>query len=178
MVYRRLIISILFAITWMFITSNLSLENFAVGYVLGFSTLTIVQGIFVHNYVERIPQQVIATLAYSGRLFFDIIVSSIDVAGRIISPSMPLKTGIIAVPIGGEPNDDVVAAMSAHGITVTPGTLVVDFDEAAETMYVHCLDIDEALEREYGGAQQFRVEKFHQILGRHSVGEEERNGND
>lgn len=172
MVYRRLIISILFAVIWMFITSNVSLESFAVGYVLSFSLLTIVQGIFVRNYVERLPGQVWASFIYLLRLFYDITASSIDVAWRIIAPSMPLKTGIIAVPIGAEPGDEIIAALSAHGITVTPGTLVVDFDETSETMYVHCLDVDSAIEREQGGAQQFRVEKFNKILGREQALEE------
>lgn len=166
MVYRRLIISILFAITWMFLTNSLSLENFAVGYVVSFSILTIVQGIFVKNYVERLPEQFWALITYLLRLFYDILLSSLDVAWRIISPSMPLNTGIIAVPIGGEPEDDIIAAMSAHGITVTPGTLVIDFDESAETMYVHCLDVGNATERELGGAQALRVKTFNKILGR------------
>src|SRR5690606_30403999 len=41
--------------------------------------------------------------------------------------------------------DSVIAGASAHSITVTPGQLVVDFD-GTKTMYVHCLNVEEAAE--------------------------------
>jgi len=166
MLFRRFVLSIPMGLAWMFITSQISLENFAVGYVLGFAIITVVQGLTVKEQVLALPGQVWALVIYIGKLYWDITASSIDVARRIIDPDMPLKTGIIAVPVeNGDDKDDLIAAMSAHGITVTPGTLVVDFEDTT-VMYVHCLDVEAAAPRELNGGQRYRVEQFRKILGR------------
>ena len=63
--------------------------------------------------------------------------------------------------------NDVIAAFSAHGITITPGELVVDFD-GARTMFVHCLDV-EASAQSAPAAQAKRLQLLRRILGSASV---------
>ncbi|MCC7452299.1 MAG: Na+/H+ antiporter subunit E [Anaerolineae bacterium] len=143
---RSLILSVPMALAWMPLTANVSLESFGVGFVLSFAILTLL------FYGEpdasvtwrRLPDQAAAAVLYLLVLFRDIYLSSVDVAKRVVNPDMPLNPGIIAVSTQLESADETtagtIAAVSAHGITITPGELVVDFD-GTRVMYVHCLDV-------------------------------------
>jgi multicomponent Na+:H+ antiporter subunit E len=66
-----------------------------------------------------------------------LIKSTLDVAGRVISPSLPINPGIVKVktrlksPIG--------RIVLANSITLTPGTMTVETD--GEDFYIHWIDI-------------------------------------
>jgi multicomponent Na+:H+ antiporter subunit E len=131
------------------LTAHISLESFAVGFILSFAILTLLlNGSPKTNPPptwRHLPNQAAAGVIYMLTLFRDIYFSAIDVAKRIINPAMPLNPGIIAVSTQMDTSGikdyhaDTIAAISAHGITITPGELVVDFD-GSRVMYVHCLD--------------------------------------
>jgi multicomponent Na+:H+ antiporter subunit E len=129
------------AALWTVISSSLSLGSFAVGYVLGVALLTVLQVSHVQIDHRRLPDQAAALLIYSVTLARDILLPSLDVARRVLDPQLPLHPGVIAVSTQDERESDYVAAFSAHGITITPGELVVDFD-GGHTMVVHCLDTE------------------------------------
>jgi multisubunit Na+/H+ antiporter MnhE subunit len=57
----------------------------------------------------------------------------------------PVNPGILAVRV--DDDSEVIAGLSAHGITITPGQLVVDFDEQQQLIYVHCLDVEANIPR-------------------------------
>lgn len=129
------------AVLWMAIASSVSPGSFAVGYILALAMLTVFQVSHIKIDHRRLPDQCVAFLVYGVTLARDILLSSLDVARRVLDPRLPLKPGIIAVSTQDERESDYVAAFSAHGITITPGELVVDFD-GGHTMLVHCLDTD------------------------------------
>jgi multicomponent Na+:H+ antiporter subunit E len=146
---QRLLLAVLMAIAWMPLTAHVSLESFGVGLILSFAVLTLLLNGGPKSNApltwRHLPNQTAAAVVYMLTLFRDIYLSAIDVAKRIIDPAMPLNPGIIAVSTqmdSGEIKEshaDTIAAISAHGITITPGELVVDF-EGSGVMYVHCLD--------------------------------------
>lgn len=144
----RGVLAIPMAFAWMLLTANISLESFGVGFVLSFAVLWLVAFSDPAPKVtwRRLPDKTIAAIVYMVILLRDICLSAIDVARRVIDPAMPLNPGIIAVPTQIESAEikssqaDTLAAVSAHGITITPGELVVDF-EGNRVMYVHCLDV-------------------------------------
>ncbi|MCK5690362.1 Na+/H+ antiporter subunit E [Myxococcota bacterium] len=81
-------------------------------------------------------------LAYIvGYLFFmawAIIKSNLDVARRVISPSLPIKPGIVRVKT--KLKSPTGRYMLANSITLTPGTLTVDMCE--ENFYIHWIDVE------------------------------------
>ena len=152
---QRVVLSSLMALAWMPLTAAINLESYAVGFVLSFAVLTVISAGNSDNpdhvqsgpSLKRFPSQALAAALYTLILFRDIYLSAIDVAKRVINPELPLNPGIIAVSTQYTPTSpddataDAIAAISAHGITITPGELVVDFD-GNQTMYVHCLDVN------------------------------------
>jgi multicomponent Na+:H+ antiporter subunit E len=135
------LLSIPLAFLWMIVTANISLGSFTVGFLIGVAVLLLVHSDSKVFHWRRLPGQVIAFAIYIITLARDVVLSSVDVAWRVLQPQMPLNPGIIAISTQDTDEDEVVAAFSAHGITLTPGELVLDFD-GSRTMYVHCLDVD------------------------------------
>lgn len=158
------VIAVPLAVTWMLVTSHFSLESFLVGFLVALAILLLVKTERSPMKANQLPQQIWAFFIYTITLFRDIWLSTWDVTKRVLHPDLPLKPGILRVATQDANESEVVAAFSAHGITITPGELVVDFDEK-HTMYVHCLDV-EASAQNAPGAQTKRLGLLNRILGR------------
>ncbi|NPA96765.1 MAG: Na+/H+ antiporter subunit E [Crenarchaeota archaeon] len=79
-------------------------------------------------------------IAYAIYYFFVAEVKAhLDVTKRILSPSMPIRPGIVRVPYRVE-SDYAITAV-ANSITNTPGTVVVDIDPQKRLFYVHWIDV-------------------------------------
>ncbi len=155
-------------IAWVLLTGQLSLEGLIIGY-----TLALLLVIRLAQEGERnlnpatLPVQLFTAVIYIIVLTRDIVLSGVDVVLRIVG-IRPLRPGIIAVPIQLKENDDqikeVIGALSAHSITITPGELVVDYSEDRTVMYVHALDVEKSAPK-VDADQTRRMEKFRRIIG-------------
>lgn len=160
----RAVFAVPFAIAWMIVTASLSIGSFAVGFVLGFAIVMALHVERIPLDPRRLPDQLAAFGLYAVTLGRDIWLSSVDVTRRVLNPDLPLRPGLIRVSTQDGQESEVTAAFSAHGITITPGELVVDF-EGNHIMLVHCLDV-EASSRNATQAQARRLHLFERILGR------------
>jgi multicomponent Na+:H+ antiporter subunit E len=79
----------------------------------------------------------LATVQYIFILLVDIMRNGLQVARIVLTPSLPIKPGIITIP--SHCDTELGTALTAHAITVSPGELVVEVGEDG-TMYTHCLD--------------------------------------
>jgi multicomponent Na+:H+ antiporter subunit E len=158
------LLSIPLALLWMMLTSNVSFSSFGVGYVISLAVMLLVHSERKQFQWRHLPNQVWAFVVYTVTLGRDIVLSSVDVSRRVLQRDMPLSPGIIAVATQDADEDEVIAAFSAHGITLTPGELVLDFD-GSHTLYVHCIDVD-ASTQNAPPAQTKRLRLLKQILGR------------
>ena len=152
------------AVVWMILTASVSIGSFLVGFLLGFAILFALKLNTIQINAGRLPDQLAAFVVYIVTLLRDIWMCSVDVAKRVLNPKLPMNPGIIAVPTQDPDQSDVTAAFSAHGITITPGELVVDFD-GSHTMYVHCLDVD-ASAQNADGAQAKRLKLLRRMIGK------------
>lgn len=151
-------------VTWMLVVQRVSVDSFAVGYVLGLAILLLLS---VHEGSvkwRKLPDQLVGLVIYVLTLFRDIWNSSMDVTKRVLNPELPMNPGILAVETGDPNESDVIAAFSAHGITITPGELVVDFG-GKTIMFVHCLDVGASSQSAPGG-QVIRLKRLNRVLGR------------
>ncbi|MBK9124108.1 MAG: Na+/H+ antiporter subunit E [Chloroflexi bacterium] len=163
-ILQYVFIAAIIGVLWAILTAQLSVEGWAIGAGLGFAMLVAVrgrQGIDVRPL--DLPQRVAWLIVYLIVLERDVIVASIDVALRILGVRK-VDSGIIRVAVGDERQE--VAALTAHGITITPGQLVVDFDhiEDERYVYVHCLSVTDS----EGTVEQDQVRRmrfFKRILG-------------
>jgi multisubunit Na+/H+ antiporter MnhE subunit len=154
------------AFGWVALTNQLTLEGFLVGYALSLGLTVIFRPPLAPIRAARLPDQVMATIQYVALLFIEIVVSSIDVARRVLSPDMHLKSGVIAVNTLDSEKDEVIAALSADAITLTPGELVIEIEDNS-IMYVHTMDVEETAAKAED-AQRRRLHLLQRITGKTS----------
>jgi len=69
---------------------------------------------------------------------WELLTANVDVARRVLSPSMPIEPRVIEVPL--RVRSDFAITTIANSITLTPGTLTMDYDDETNTLFVHSID--------------------------------------
>jgi len=78
------------------------------------------------------------TLLYATSFAKELLVANVDVAYRVLAPSMPIEPRVIVLPL--RVRTDMGITTIANSITLTPGTLTMDYDEDRNALYVHAID--------------------------------------
>ena len=164
---KALILALPLACAWTVYTAQPTPGNFALGYL--FSLLGILAaGLRGDSLrIRNAPRQVYNLVVYTLYMSKEIFLAGWNVAFIVLSPKMPIAPGRTLVNTGDATEDDLISAASAHGITITPGELVVDFQETSDDgvlMIVHSLNMEESggnLERD----QAMRLKRIKGILG-------------
>lgn len=161
------------AFLWLILSRQVTLPVFIAGYAFGLMTIVILR---VNSSFEStdqpillrtIPSQIIAILRYAVLLVIEIFVSGIDVALRVLAREVNVKPAIYRISTQDATNNEVISALSAHGITITPGTLVIDYEvENGQTMMiVHTLDNELWDEQSQIDGQTERLGHIQRMLG-------------
>lgn len=161
------------ALFWMIVARSGTPQTFLVGYVLGLATVAFLRAntrfpVDVKLKPSRIPGQLFAFLAYVWQLLIDILASGIDVAWRVLAPNINdhIHPKMVRIPTHDDNSDTLVEALSAHAITITPGSLVVDFEDDNRYMIVHVLDGKTSDYEALSEAQKARAKQLNKILGK------------
>lgn len=159
MIYYLRAIVMLTAV-YLALTSNLAWNNILVGLLLSVGIIYLVKPQLQNTSIRGIIPASVNLIRYIAILAVDMILSGIQVAIIVLTPTMPIRQGIIAIPSNCA--SEVGTALSAHAITITPGELVVEIDDDG-VMYTHCLDIYESKDR-LAEEQQKRLEMLNKIF--------------
>lgn len=65
----------------------------------------------------------------------DLLTANVDVAYRVLAPSRPIEPGVVVFPL--RVRTDAAITTIANAISLTPGTLTMDYDEETNSLYVH-----------------------------------------
>jgi multicomponent K+:H+ antiporter subunit E len=74
-------------------------------------------------------------------VLWDIVVANLAVARRILGPIGRLRPAFVVVPLDTAHPDAV--ALLASIVTMTPGTVAAEIDEAGNRLVVHVLDLED-----------------------------------
>lgn len=152
---------------WTIYTAQPTPGNFLLGYVFSISVL-IATGLRGESLrLRNAPRQLYNLVAYTVYLASEVLSAGIKVSRVILAPSLPIDPGISSVNTQDKTENELISAISAHGITITPGELVVDFEETSEDgvrMIVHSLNID-ASGHSLDEDQKKRLARIKGILG-------------
>lgn len=135
---NQLLLNLILAIAWVFLTGKLEFINLVEGFILGYIILWISKSALGGtNYFRKIPK------AISFMFYFlkELIIANLKVAYDIITPKDYMKPGIVAVPL--EAKTDLEITLLANLITLTPGTLSLDVSHDKKTLYLHALYVDD-----------------------------------
>ncbi|MFB6109498.1 MAG: Na+/H+ antiporter subunit E [Halodesulfurarchaeum sp.] len=84
--------------------------------------------------IRSIPPAVVYGLLFLKEL----LTANLDVAYRVLAPSLPIDPDVIEIPLRVE--SDLAITTIANSITLTPGTLTMDYDDDTNTLYVHTIN--------------------------------------
>ena len=158
LIYLRWIAGL--ALVYLALTSNLEPSNIVVGLLLAGGVVGLVRPPQRPTQPRRPLRSAVALVRYVLTLIHDMVVSGLQVARIVLSPSLPIRPGIVAIP--AETNTELGIALSAHAISLTPGELVVEIDDD-HMMYTHCLDATHA-ETYIKEAHDMRIELLNEIF--------------
>lgn len=151
--------TLLLALVYIALTSNLQPSNIVLGVLLGLGVMLLLRSPERALEWRFAPGGVFAFLRYVLVLVYDLMLSGIQVARIVLDPRLPIRQGNIAIPTTCE--TEVAQALSAHAITVTPGEMVVETAPEG-TMYTHVLDATHG-EEDIKRAQDMREEMLDKI---------------
>lgn len=143
---KQIILALPLAVGWIIYTAQPTPGNFLLGYIFSVAVL-MATGIKGESVMRgNVVLQIWQLIAYVLSLSIAVLKSGIEVAMIILRPSLPINPGLINIPIEDASKSDLIFAICAHGITITPGELVADYKETADgyLMVVHSLNIGEA----------------------------------
>lgn len=127
----------------------LGIKNLLEHVILGLLFALIVTTVFPYTILSKeeikrylnLPT-IIRFIIYVLRLCVDIIKAGIDVAKRVLRPTLLISPGIVEVetPL----KDDIQIALNANSITLTPGTITIDVRKTpnGSRFLVHCISRD------------------------------------
>lgn len=134
----QFMVNLLIAVIWMFLQESYMMSTFIFGFIIGLFILFILRRFMKFDFYFT---RVIAFVRLILLFLIELIKANIDVARIVLSPKLNHKPGIIAVDTDLE--TDIEKATLAALITLTPGTVSMDFSADSKTIYVHTIDVDD-----------------------------------
>jgi multicomponent Na+:H+ antiporter subunit E len=148
---------IILLIFWLLITFSLTPANLIVGAAAACITTFFFGKYFVKSlYKLGQPRRYFWFVVYLFIFIWEVLKANFDVAYRVIHPAMPIKPGIVKVPL--EVKSEIARAMLANSITMTPGTITVDI--IGDDIFVHWIYVKSEKPEEYTRIVSGRFEKY------------------
>jgi multicomponent Na+:H+ antiporter subunit E len=131
---RYVTVFILSMIFWLMLTFEFTLSNLIVGAVASIFTSAIFTRFFITSIYKLLqPKRYFWFIVYLFVFIWECIKANIDVAYRVLHPSMPIRPGIVRVKTTLK--SDLAKMLLANSITMTPGTISVDIID--DYLYIH-----------------------------------------
>ncbi|NOY36007.1 MAG: Na+/H+ antiporter subunit E [Chlorobi bacterium] len=125
-------------IAWLGFTSTLAIQEVITGLLVSLLIALFTSRFFVCCDVSIFaPAKLFYVFYYLFVFLIELIKSNLDVARRVISPTLPINPGIVKFKTNL--TSEYGRMVLANSITLTPGTLSVDIID--DTFYIHWIDV-------------------------------------
>ena len=139
-----IVLGIFLSLMWIFIRGvSLPMSNFIIEFIFALLFCMPIAYIFrmffpeytsILDVIGSIPYIFLFLIIFSRDLF----TANIDVARRILDPNLPISPTIIMVHL--RVKSPLAITTVANSITLTPGTLTLDYVEDSNALIVHVID--------------------------------------
>jgi len=134
---------LLLAVLWLFVrgmelTPTRVAEEFLIGLAVGMPLAFAIR----RFYTPSIPLSRNLRVAPYATLYVviflkDLVIANFAVARLVLSPRLPIEPAVVEVPL--RVRSDTAITTIANSITLTPGTLTMDYDADRNSLYVHSI---------------------------------------
>lgn len=132
---------ILLTLVWIGFTGTLDLQELGVGVVIaGILSLMAIRIFTCCDLTLLAPKKLFYLGKFIVIFLIALVKSNFDMAGRVLSPSLPINPGV--VKFKSKLKSNFSKMVLANAITLTPGTLSIDV--IGDTFYIHWIDVKSA----------------------------------
>ncbi len=128
------LLNLLLAGLYLALTDEVTFFNLLIGFAIGFVIMMVASRARGGTGYGR---RMWGLVRFVGYFLFILTKANLQVTWEIITPGFRMHPRIIRYPVSGLTPTQVT--MLASAITLTPGTLTADIDEAGDTLYIHCM---------------------------------------
>ncbi|WP_049933815.1 Na+/H+ antiporter subunit E [Halarchaeum acidiphilum] len=142
---RWITAGVVLGVVWLFVSDTPgTLDGIAAGLLTGLVLSLPVTYLFRalfpgRSELGRTRAMLPAAGKYLAVFVYELLTANVDVAKRVLAPSPRLDPGVLVVPLRVE--SDAAITTIANSITLTPGTLTMDYDADANALLVHAVDV-------------------------------------
>lgn len=133
-----------FALLWLFVRGVDLVPRLLVGeFLIGLAVGLPIAFVFRRFYRQEIAlvQRTLSgryAVIYVVLFLWEMLTANVDVAYRVLAPWAPIEPDVIELPLRVQ--SDIGITTIANSITLTPGTLTMDYDADSNSLYVHAID--------------------------------------
>jgi len=126
-------------VLWMVLTATFNSQEFLLGISICFVIALITHKFYIELGFPSISiKKICFFIVFILVLFYEILKANIDVALRIIRPSLPINPGVVVIKTGLK--SDIAKTILANSITLTPGTFTLDIQ--GDKLLIHWIDVE------------------------------------
>ncbi|TCI69646.1 MULTISPECIES: Na+/H+ antiporter subunit E [unclassified Exiguobacterium] len=132
----QIVLNTAIAILWAVLWNSYTGVDFLLGYLVGVFILYVLRHFLHFDFYMR---RVIAAFKLLALFIKELILSNIDVVKVLLSPKFEIEPGIIEVSTELKSGWELTLLVSL--ISLTPGTIVMDFSEDNKSLFVHSIHV-------------------------------------
>jgi len=157
-VTRRLGLVVWLLVVWVALWGRVSVANVASGLAVAAALALLFR--FPTSPGPATVIRPLRAMAFVVLFAWKLVQASVVVAWEVVTPRNRINEAIIAVPIHGA--SDTLATIVANFITLTPGTLVLEFERDPAVLYVHVLHLRsvESVRRDIQRLERIAIRAF------------------
>ncbi|GAK11425.1 Na+/H+ antiporter subunit E [Geomicrobium sp. JCM 19039] len=136
----QFLLNVAIMVIWVALQQEYTGSDFLIGYILGMIIVYFFRGILDQPFYLR---KGFAILKLVLLFIKELLVANYDMVKVVLNPNLKrdVKPGIIAVPTTLK-HDWEITILSML-VTLTPGTLTMDYSADARTLYIHVIHVDD-----------------------------------
>ncbi|MEA2040966.1 MAG: Na+/H+ antiporter subunit E [Bacteroidota bacterium] len=144
--------------TWFLLNGKYDLVTLGVGVIVSlFISLIMCIKCEIFSEMNFSPKGILYFFAYIFVFLGELVKSNLDIARRVLTPSLPINPGIVEVET--KLKSKLGRMILANSITLTPGTLSVKVEN--DTYFIHCVNVEHT---DIEGATKDIIKKFEKYL--------------
>jgi multicomponent Na+:H+ antiporter subunit E len=135
------VMGVLLAVLWLFVRGvaldpMVILGEFLIGLALGLPIAFALRRFYTEQTaLARNVRALPYSTLYVAVFLKELLTANVDVAYRVLAPGLKIDPDVVVVPLRVQ--TDAAITTIANSITLTPGTLTMDYDEETNALYVH-----------------------------------------
>lgn len=149
-----IVLVLILTLTWMALQSSFTLPDLIVGLAVSYAIVALASRFlsipFTNGGLGRsrmdsrnYARLTLKWIAFIGFAVWSIVKANIDMARIVLFRRVAdIRPGIIAIPL--DVKSDAGVTVLANLITLTPGTVSLDVSTDRRTIYIHCIDVQDA----------------------------------